>query len=97
MNPKEDEIKTEQPAKKKRNKFRTILFILLVVILIGGTYAAWFFLLKDNEPQEQVVLPIVTSAPMDFTVNLADSQQRRYLSVTVELGYRDEELAAEIT
>ena len=97
MKQKDDETKTEQPVKKKKSKFKIILLLLLVVMLIGGAYAAWYFLIKGNAPPEQVVLPIMTAAPMDFTVNLADTNQRRYLSVTVELGYREEKLTAEIT
>ena len=64
-------------------------------MLMGGFYAAWHFYPRDMAT-EQNELPIISFSPMVFTVNLADPQQRRFLKVTVELGYRNEELTAEI-
>ena len=91
----EDGANKEQRIKQRKGKVKVIVSILVVFLLMGG-YAAWHFYFRDNVAPAQVELPIITSGPMVVTVNLADSQQRRYLKVTVELGYRSEAMTTEI-
>lgn len=81
---------------KSKSKFKLIFVLLLVLLLAAGSYAAWRFFIRGEAPQPEPVLPMIIAEPMVFTVNLADAQQRRFLRVTVELGYREKELTEEI-
>lgn len=93
----EDGSNKGQGIKQRKGKSKVIIIVAILVVcqLIGG-YAVWHFYFRDNVAPAQVELPIITSKPIMITVNLADSQQRRYLKVTVELGYRNEAMTTEI-
>jgi flagellar FliL protein len=87
-----------------RKKRPRILWAVLLVVLIGLAvfalmqfgYLPW----AANEPSGKE--PTETSVvyklyrPLDFTVNLADKDQRRYLKATVTLAYESKALAKEL-
>lgn len=77
---------------KKKSGIKLIIFIIMVLVLIVGGYFVWQFYFQGKErPQETI-----TTAPLEFTVNLADSMQNRYLKATVRLGYTNKKLIKEI-
>lgn len=87
----------QQQVKRNKGKGGIIIAVLVVLLLGVSAFAAWqFFFRDDGEARPEPVEPLMTSRPMNFTVNLADAQQRRFLKVTVELGYRGDDLIAEI-
>ncbi|RJX27858.1 MAG: hypothetical protein C4554_03625 [Dethiobacter sp.] len=91
-----DEKQQKKDTKKEKSKVKAMVFILIIGMALSGGYSAWHFFLRDKQAREKRAAQIITSAPMDFTVNLADAGQRRYLKATVELGYSSKGLTKEI-
>lgn len=89
-------------AQKKKSK-NSFLPALLVVLLLMSTSINLFSMLRKGE--EPVKLPSMPGksgsiykiyGPLDFTVNLADSGQRRYLKATIALAYEKKNVAKEL-
>lgn len=83
----------EEAKEKKGSMVKKLLSVLMIVVLVGGGVYFWqtgIISFPEKEPQ------LITSDPFDFTVNLADSQQKRYLKATVRVGYYPKELTQEI-
>ncbi len=93
-----DEAVAAKPQKetKQKSKVKVVLLFLVVFIVLGGCYYTWQFFLSYKDGQETRAVQIIASRPLDFTVNLADTEQRRYLKATVQLGYGDKNLTREI-
>ncbi|MBS4021282.1 MAG: flagellar basal body-associated FliL family protein [Dethiobacter sp.] len=89
-----DDVPTGKANSKKRGRGKLIVLILFAAIVLAGGFSSWHFYFRDKMPQREA--KILTSAPMDFTVNLADSNQRRYLKAKIELGYTGKGLSKEI-
>lgn len=87
--------KTEKPPGKKKSKL--LLPLLLVLVLLGGGFAAYTFFLggQATAPQETVG-PLLIHRPKEFTVNLSDKAQRRFLKATIALGYADKGMGREL-
>lgn len=85
---------TEQSNGKQNNLMLIVLILVLSCILLGGAFAGWYFVVAprtEGRPPE-----IITSAPVEFVVNLADTSPRRFLKATVQLGYTEKKLTAEL-
>lgn len=90
--------KKEKQAGKKKNKL--LLPAVLAVLLLAGGFGAYTFFLgsdqatADSSPATEE--PLLIHGPQDFTVNLSDREQRRYLKATIALGYAEERMAEEL-
>ncbi len=87
-----------EKAKKKGGKGKIIILVAIVLILAIAGAAVWFFLLADrgeelSEPEPQVKF---YSPELKFTVNLAESEHRRFLRTTLVLGYQEARLTEEL-
>ncbi len=94
-----DEAAVAKPKKEprqKKSRVKAIVLLMVVCIVLGGGFFAWHFFLTDKDRQETRALQIIASRPLNFTVNLADTEQRRYLKATVQLGYGEKKLTGEI-
>ncbi len=103
MDQETSEIKKE---KKSGGKKLLIIFVVIIVFLALAV-AAFYFVNKENlneagkdsqevgAPREAVPL-YKMFGPQDFTVNLANADQRRYLKATVTLGFEDKGLTKEL-
>ncbi|MBS3982310.1 MAG: flagellar basal body-associated FliL family protein [Dethiobacter sp.] len=91
------EKKDKQPGK---NKIKLLLLAVMVLALLGGGLGFYAFFVRANQ-DSGVNLPVkeeplLIHGPQDFTVNLSDRAQRRYLKATIALGYADESLSREL-
>lgn len=103
MNNKESNAEeNNKPANRKKSP--RILWAVLLVVLTGLTVFALMQLgylpwaanePSGKEPTETAVI-YKLYRPLDFTVNLADKNQRRYLKATVALAYESKALAKEL-
>ena len=90
--------KKEKQAGKKKNKL-LLLAVLAVLLLAGGFGAYTFFFGSDQATADSSPAteePLLIHGPQDFTVNLSDREQRRYLKATIALGYAEERMAEEL-
>ncbi len=88
-----------KPKKKSKLKF-IIILVLILCILAGGGFAVWYFFFNSSDdsvdPVDTEKSPAFIFPPIDFTVNLADVDQRRYLRATVQLGFDEKKLQKEM-
>lgn len=89
------------PTEKKSKKLTILLAVVAVVAIMGTGISLYTFFMNreqapDSKPAAAVDAPYKIFGPLDFTVNLADDQQRRYLKVTMALGYEDKGVAKEL-
>lgn len=96
-------MSNEATAKEAPKKSKTTLLLIVVAVLaLVGTGVSLYTLLSSNgnaasgPPAATVQGPYQIFGPQDFTVNLADEGQRRYLKATIALGYVDKGLAKEL-
>ena len=98
----DEEAEARQPGqshRKKKSKIKVFLItFLLLLILGGGGFAVWHFILtpETEGSTEAPRAPAFASPPMDFTVNLADLEQRRYLRATDQMGYSQRRLTKDL-
>ena len=91
------EKKDKQPAK---NTKKLLLTVAMVLALLGGGLGLYTFFVQGNQdavanrPAKEE--PLLIHGPQDFTVNLSDREQRRYLKATIALGYAEERMAEEL-
>lgn len=107
---KESAIKEDTGKPKTKKNIKKWLFIILaalalvalVIVVAGQVSSRYLREAAENgqPPQEQESperrQPYRLHGPLDFTVNLADAGQRRYLKATVTLAYTDKGLADEL-
>ncbi|UNC91754.1 flagellar basal body-associated FliL family protein [Candidatus Contubernalis alkaliaceticus] len=94
-------LPTPPQGKKKKGTVVKIIFILLALLVLAGAGfgASILWANRGGAESEKAVTekdPEFTSHPMHFTVNLAEPEQRRYLRVTIELGYDQKNMTKEI-
>ena len=100
-----EEAKAGEEKTKSGKKKWMILLIIFVVIAISivvmlKVVLPW--MAKQNidssgiDNNGIISRPARISGPLDFTVNLSDSGSRRYLKVTMNLGYNDKALTKEL-
>jgi flagellar protein FliL len=80
---------SETAAKKKKGLNPMMLIIIVLVLIIVGLAAYFLFLKKAPSQGPYVPQPIVTTSwsAGDFLVNLADTDQDKYLKTTIYLTY----------
>lgn len=79
---------------KQRNLLLIVLILLLSCILLGGAFAGYYFIVAPRAAERPP--EILTTAPIDFVVNLADNSPRRYLKASVQLGFTQKKLRGEL-
>ncbi|NLM46501.1 MAG: flagellar basal body-associated FliL family protein [Firmicutes bacterium] len=94
----------ETTTKKSGNGMKILVIILLVIVLLNTALLA--FNMLSGQPlytlplQKQAKQPADGECqlfgPEDYTVNLADSGQRRYLKVRLVLTYEDKKMQKEL-
>lgn len=90
------------PVEKKKRKFSSLILGAVAVLAVMGISISLYtlFMSKENtpapEPAATVEGPYLIYGPHDFTVNLSDDGQRRYLKVTMALGYEEKKLLKEL-
>lgn len=101
---------TNEPKKEKKKggiKKLLIVFIIIIAVValvVGVSVVVSGLYLREagGREKEQDVTPQDANplykmyGPQDFTVNLLDTDQRRYLKVTITLGYEDKALTKEL-
>ncbi|MGH4140929.1 flagellar basal body-associated FliL family protein [Clostridium sp.] len=92
---------SEKPKSGKKSKL--IIILLLVLIVVGGAaFGGMYFLGKKNDSSSTTTAKVAVSNEVtysldEFLVNLTDEDGRRYLKVSVVLGYEDNaDLTAEL-
>lgn len=98
--------KKDRPPGKKRWLLVLLaaVAVIAMVIAVSGLVSAIYLREAGSRSTEAGEAPKRESAgrpyrmygPQDFTVNLADTAQRRYLKVTVTLAYEEKALAKEL-
>ena len=99
-----NETKPVEKQKRKTSTTNLLLAVVAVLALLGVGMGVYNFVgVRDD-----LALPTGSAnrgepaalyrehGPQDFTVNLADSDQRRYLKVTVTLAFEEKRLAKEL-
>lgn len=78
------------------------LALLAVVIVVAGQVSSRYFrqATENGEARQGEEAPVQRPSrlhgPLEFTVNLADAGQRRYLKVTITLAFTDRTLTDEL-
>jgi flagellar FliL protein len=100
--------KVEGPRSKKNIKkwlfilFAALALVALVIVVAGQVSSRYLREPMENSARQQGQetpvrrQPYQLHGPLDFTVNLADAGQRRYLKATVTLAFTDRGLADEL-
>ena len=91
----EETVIAEIPAKKKKFSWKVLVFALLFITAAGTGVALWQGRVNGN-PGNEDSIPMIYISPMDFTVNLADPGQRRYLKASVAFATGHKNLEKEI-
>ena len=102
----DERVQANNPVQKKKpKKGKAMLIVLLVLLLLAAAAGAYNIL--AGRPFYALPLPEKTEKPKeieynffgpdDYTVNLADSGQRRYLKVQITLAFEDGKLQDELT
>lgn len=93
----------EQKSKPKGRNFKKVLLISLAVLVLAvAAGGVWFRYFREAPadgaaPQgQQAREDKLLHGPLDFTVNLADVGQRRYLKATITLAFTERALAEEL-
>lgn len=100
---------TSETKNVKKGGIKKLLIIVLIVIAVLAlvvtvtTVVSTVYLREAGGRELEVSTPPQDAnplykmfGPLDFTVNLLDTDQRRYLKVMVTLGYEDKALAKEL-
>lgn len=100
----------EKTGSTKPKSLKKWLFIILaalalvaLVIVVAGLVSSRYLreAAENGDPQQEQEAPAKRQpyrlhGPLDFTVNLADAGQRRYLKATVTLAFTDRALTDEL-
>ena len=102
-----DEVEIDEPATKKKSPLKMILILVVVLALLGGggyfAYTKYYLpgqampATGAQEAVEEVMPNLGVMFSLDpFIVNLAGSQGKRFLKVTVSLELSAPEVHAEV-
>jgi flagellar protein FliL len=91
----EEPVVAEAPVKKKKISWKVLMAVILIISAAGAGVALWQGRVNGN-PGEDEPIPLTYISPMDFTVNLADVGQRRYLKASVAFATNHKNLEKEI-
>lgn len=101
-----DEVEIEDQGPAKKSPVKMIIILLVVILALGGGgYYAYITYFKEQapvegaskEPVQEEAVTLGVMFPMDpFVVNLAGSQGKRFLKVTVSLELSAPEVHVEI-
>ncbi len=102
-----DEVDIDDPAPKKKSPLKMIIILIVVFALLGGGgyFAYMKYLQPGASPAAEGEAETVEETPPDlgimfsldpFVVNLAGSQGKRFLKVTVSLELSAPEIHAEV-
>jgi flagellar basal body-associated protein FliL len=87
----------QQQARKNPLIIIIILLLVLVLLILAGGAAYYFLVLSKNagdKTQQEEPFMKMTFEP--FTVNLSDSNFRRYVRLTITVEYTDKKLGKEM-
>lgn len=99
---------TSEVKKEKKSGGKKLLIILVIIIaILALAVTAFYFVNKvyfneageDNQEADasrEAPPPYKMFGPQDFTVNLVNADQRRYLKATITLGFEDKRLTKEL-
>lgn len=91
---------------KKGNKALIIVvsILLLIIIVGGGTFGTYYFFFSKKDSKaaavktpenQQLVVSSKTYSLDEMLLNLADEDGKRYIKVTIYIGYENKKLATE--
>lgn len=98
-NQKEEDVKAI-PEEKKAKKFNPIIIIVLALVVIGaGSFGGFYFFLQNKDKATATVVETKVPVAETMTVNLSDTDGKRYLKASVYISYdaSDKKAAEEIT
>jgi flagellar basal body-associated protein FliL len=105
MSPETSEAKTGKKGGLKKLLIVLVIVIAVVALVVAVSTVVSAVYLREaggREQEQEVSMPQDANplykmyGPQDFTVNLLDTDQRRYLKVTLTLGYEERGLAKEL-
>lgn len=100
-----DEVEIDDPVSKKKSPLKMIIILMVLLALGGGGYYAYITYFNEQAPAEEAsvepgqeeVSNLGVMFPLDpFVVNLAGSQGKRFLKVTVSLELSAPEVHVEV-
>lgn len=100
-----DEVEVDDPVSKKKSPLKMIIILVVLLALGGGGYYAYitYFNVQAQteeasvEPGQEEASNLGVMFPLDpFVVNLAGSQGKRFLKVTVSLELSAQEVHVEV-
>jgi flagellar protein FliL len=101
-----DEVDIDDPAPAKKSPLKMIIILVVLLALGGGGYYAYITYFNEQSPVEEAssvepgqteVSSLGVMFPLDpFVVNLAGSQGKRFLKVTVSLELSAQEVREEV-
>jgi len=84
-------------VKAKKKKSRLPLVILAVTLIIAGAVVVYLLVGRGGNAEPTDSKPeVMMTQPLNFTVNLADTNRSRFLRVSMVLAYDDRQLPREL-
>lgn len=96
-------------VEKGNNKLAVIIIVLLTILIVAICAFAVVFLLNGNEKEKPIInkgsstedvnkinTPKYSYEIEETTLNLADENQKRYIKITLYLGYDNKKLESEL-
>lgn len=91
---KEPQVSKKEGKKGKKGIKNTLIVILVLIVLGVGSFAGVYFYLKTQA--EKSIVEMKVDIIEEITVNLSDSNSKRYLKTAVTISYdKDDKKAAE--
>lgn len=89
---KEKEVEKE---KKKSGGLKNVIIIILALLVLGAAAFGGFYFYKQSnaEPKEEIIVQTKVPVGEQMTVNLNSENAKRYLKVSVSLGYDSKDKA----
>lgn len=100
---------SEDKKKSSGNKLMVIMIILLIIIIVGaGAFSAYYFIFSKNPKQTKNANQVQSVSGQsqassetysldEMTLNLADKDSRRYIKLTMYVGYeKNKKLSSEL-
>lgn len=91
---KEPQNSMDEGKKKKKGKRGIVIIILFLIVLGAGSFGGVYFYLKTQS--EKPIVEVKVDVLEELTVNLSDSNSKRYLKTAVTISYdKDDKKASE--